>query len=174
MVVVPIGTALSPEEVGELGHQLDAARTLYGTEVADGHVWHLALSNPVKGRQFSDPGPAHGRRLHPIGQGGVVPDLEHLRAEHVVRPGLDRLVRAVATARADAPDEVHRRLGPALGPERRAQLDALVDTDPELAPANTHWQGRFRETAAEVHALHWFTDEASAGASGASSTGARP
>ena len=27
--------------------------------------------------------------------------LEHLRAEHVVRPGLDRLVRAVATARAN-------------------------------------------------------------------------
>jgi hypothetical protein len=54
MVVVPIGTALSPEEVGELGRQLDAARTLYGTEVADGHVWHLALSNPVGDRQLSD------------------------------------------------------------------------------------------------------------------------
>jgi hypothetical protein len=54
MVVVPIGTALSPEEVGELGRQLDAARTLYGTEVADGHVWHLALSNPAGDRQLSD------------------------------------------------------------------------------------------------------------------------
>ncbi len=53
MVVVPIGTALSPDEVGELGRQLDAARTLYGTEVADGHVWHLALSNPVGDRQLS-------------------------------------------------------------------------------------------------------------------------
>ena len=55
MVVVPMGTALSPEEVGELGRQLDAARALYGTEVADGHVWHLALSNPAGDRELSDP-----------------------------------------------------------------------------------------------------------------------
>jgi len=67
--------------------------------------------------------------------------LEHLRAEHVVRPGLDRLVRAVATARANAAEEVHRRLGPVLGPERRAQLDALVDTDPELGVAPLVWLG---------------------------------
>ncbi len=55
MVVVPIGVALSPEEAGDLGRQVDAARVLYGTEVADGHVWHLALSNPVGDRQLSDP-----------------------------------------------------------------------------------------------------------------------
>jgi len=54
MVVVPIGAALSAQEVGELGRQLDAAHVLYGTEVADGHIWHLALSNPVGDRELSD------------------------------------------------------------------------------------------------------------------------
>jgi hypothetical protein len=54
MVVVPIGESLSAEEVGELGRQLDAARLLYGTEVEGGHVWHLALSNPVGDRELSD------------------------------------------------------------------------------------------------------------------------
>ena len=106
-----------------------------------------------------------------------MPDLEHLRAEHVVRPGLDRLVRAVATARADAAEEVHRRLGPALGPERRAQLDALVDTDPELAPANTHWQGPLSSTGnccGRCMPCTGSPTKLSAGASGASSTGARP
>ncbi|MGH9107188.1 MAG: DUF4158 domain-containing protein, partial [Acidimicrobiales bacterium] len=40
--------------------------------------------------------------------------LEHLYAGHVARPGLDRLTRAVATARATATEEVHGRLGPLL------------------------------------------------------------
>jgi Domain of unknown function (DUF4158) len=58
-----------------------------------------------------------------------------LRADRVVRPGLDRLARAVSAARVSAEDEIHRRLDPELTPERCAQLDALVDTDAELGVA---------------------------------------
>jgi hypothetical protein len=52
--------------------------------------------------------------------------LGQLRSDRVVRPGLDRLMRAVATARVAAADEIRRRLDPELTPERCAQLDVLV------------------------------------------------
>jgi len=67
--------------------------------------------------------------------------LERLRAEHVVRPGLDRLTRAVAGARVTAGTEVHRRLAPILTPERCTQLDVLVATDPDLGVAPLVWLG---------------------------------
>ncbi len=54
MVVVPIGAPLTHEQAGDLGRQLDAARTLYGTEVAGGHIWHLALSTPGWDRELAD------------------------------------------------------------------------------------------------------------------------
>lgn len=37
--------------------------------------------------------------------------LSHLRAERIVRPGIDRLMRAVATARVTASAEIYRMLG---------------------------------------------------------------
>jgi len=43
--------------------------------------------------------------------------LGQLRAERVVRPGLDRLARTVGTARVAAGEEIRRRLGPELTPE---------------------------------------------------------
>jgi hypothetical protein len=73
--------------------------------------------------------------------------LERLRAEHVVRPGLDRLTRAVAGARVTAGEEVHRRLAPILTPERCTQLDVLVATDADLGVAPLVWLGAGATTA---------------------------
>jgi len=73
--------------------------------------------------------------------------LEHLRAERIVRPGLDRLVRAVATARVGADDETHRRLLPALAGFADEALDALLVTDPTRGVAPLVWLGD-RATAA--------------------------
>lgn len=67
--------------------------------------------------------------------------LDHLRAERIVRPGLDRLMRAVASARVTADEEVHRRLRPQLTPPCCEQLDALVTTDPALGVAPLVWLG---------------------------------
>ena len=65
--------------------------------------------------------------------------LEQLQGERVVRPGLDRLMRAVATARVTAQDEIRRRLEPQLTPQRCDLLDALVVTDAELGVAPLVW-----------------------------------
>lgn len=65
--------------------------------------------------------------------------LHQLRADRVVRPGLDRLMRAVSSARVTAQDEIRRRLDPELAPERCDQLDALVATDAELGVARLVW-----------------------------------
>ncbi len=67
--------------------------------------------------------------------------LERLRAEQVVRPGLDRLARAVAGARVTAGEEVHRRLAPLLDADRCVQLDAVVATDADLGVAPLVWLG---------------------------------
>ena len=65
--------------------------------------------------------------------------LHQLRTDRVVRPGLDRLMRAVSTARVTAADEIRRRLDPELTPARCDQLDALVATDAELGVARLVW-----------------------------------
>ncbi|MGH9149413.1 MAG: Tn3 family transposase [Acidimicrobiales bacterium] len=65
--------------------------------------------------------------------------LAQLRTDRVVRPGLDRLMRAVSTARVTAQDEIRWRLDPELTPERCDQLDALVVTDDELGVARVVW-----------------------------------
>ncbi|MDH5372285.1 MAG: Tn3 family transposase [Acidimicrobiia bacterium] len=65
--------------------------------------------------------------------------LTHLRSERIVRPGLDRLMRAVATARTTAAEELYRLLRPVFTPQLREQLDALVDTDEALGTASLVW-----------------------------------
>lgn len=65
--------------------------------------------------------------------------LAQLRSDRVVRPGLDRVTRAVSTARVTAHEEIRRRLDPELTPERCDQLDALVTTDAELGVARLVW-----------------------------------
>jgi len=63
------------------------------------------------------------------------------------RPGLDRLMRAVATARVTAEEQVHRRLAPLLTPERCAQLDSLLATGLDLGVAPLVWLGDGATTA---------------------------
>ncbi len=65
--------------------------------------------------------------------------LAQLHTDRVVRPGLDRVMRAVSTARVTAQEEIRRRLDPELTPERCDQLDALVVTDDELGVAPLVW-----------------------------------
>jgi hypothetical protein len=65
--------------------------------------------------------------------------LQQLRSEHVVRPGLERLTRAVSAARVNAAAEIRRRLDPELTERRCQQLDALLATDPELGVARLVW-----------------------------------
>ena len=65
--------------------------------------------------------------------------LSQLRTDKVVRPGLDRLMRAVSSARVTAQEEIRRRLDPELTPERCDQLNALVATDSELGVARLVW-----------------------------------
>ncbi len=67
--------------------------------------------------------------------------LDQLRAERIVRPGLDRLMRTVSTARADARKEIRRRMDPELTPERCDELDELLVTDPTLGVARLVWLG---------------------------------
>jgi TnpA family transposase len=67
--------------------------------------------------------------------------LDHLRAERIVRPGLDRLLRAIASARVTADSELHRRLRPQLTPSRCEELDRLVETDPARGVAPLVWLG---------------------------------
>lgn len=73
--------------------------------------------------------------------------LDQLRAERVVRPGLDRLMRAVSTARVDGRREIRRRLGGELTHERCDELDELLVTDPNLGVAPLVWLNAGAATA---------------------------
>ncbi|MGH3684366.1 MAG: DUF4158 domain-containing protein [Pseudonocardiaceae bacterium] len=65
--------------------------------------------------------------------------LTHLRAERIVRPGLDRLGRSVAQARVAADREIAWRLRPQLTAARCEQLDHLIVTDTDLGVAPLVW-----------------------------------
>lgn len=68
---------------------------------------------------------------------------EHLRAAKVVRPGVERLQRWVATARERAQLTTAGRLGPIYSPERRRQeLDDLLVADPGLGMSRLAWLRR--------------------------------
>ncbi len=56
-------------------------------------------------------------------------------------------MRAVATARVTAEEQVHRGLAPLLTPERCAQLDSLLATGPDLGVAPLVWLGDGATTA---------------------------
>src|SRR5262249_57462217 len=57
---------------------------------------------------------------------------EKLRRDQIVRPGLTRLERLVATARQQAHAETYRRLTPLLTPTQQAWLDSLLVPEPSL------------------------------------------
>jgi hypothetical protein len=65
--------------------------------------------------------------------------LVHLRANKIVRPGLDRLMRAVAAARSTASDELYRMTSPVLTNTVRRHLDGLIETDPDHGVAPRVW-----------------------------------
>ena len=65
--------------------------------------------------------------------------LSHLRAERIVRPGVDRLMRAVATARVTASEEIYRRVEPLLTPDAKGQLDSLIELDPAKGTSPLVW-----------------------------------
>jgi hypothetical protein len=64
---------------------------------------------------------------------------EEFRREQIVRPGITRLERLVATAREQAHRETWQRLTPLLPPERLACLDALLTPDPGTGRTRLSW-----------------------------------
>ena len=64
---------------------------------------------------------------------------DKLRREHIVRPGITRLERFVATARQQAHDETWRRLEPWLSKERQAFLDGLLIPEPPTGRTSHSW-----------------------------------
>jgi Domain of unknown function (DUF4158) len=67
---------------------------------------------------------------------------DELRREHIVRPGLTRLERLVATARQQAHEETFRRLSSLLTGERHTWLDSLLWPDPETGRPVLQWLRR--------------------------------
>jgi hypothetical protein len=64
---------------------------------------------------------------------------DKLRREHIVRPGITRLERCVATARQQAHDATWRRLEPWLSKERQAVLDGLLTPEPNPGRTPHSW-----------------------------------
>jgi TnpA family transposase len=64
---------------------------------------------------------------------------EHLRTSRVVRPGVVTLIERVAAARTRAERETYGRIAHLLTETRRAELDGLLVTDPELGMARLRW-----------------------------------
>lgn len=67
---------------------------------------------------------------------------DEFRRERIVRPGLTRLERLVATARQQAHEETFRRLGALLTVERHTWLDSLLRPDPETGHTMLQWLRR--------------------------------
>jgi hypothetical protein len=64
---------------------------------------------------------------------------DKLRREHIVRLGLTRLERFVATARQQAHDETWRRLAPLVSPVCQTFLDTLLTPDPSTGRTLHSW-----------------------------------
>src|SRR5919108_492978 len=67
---------------------------------------------------------------------------DELHRERIVRPGLTRLERLVATARQQAHEETFRRLDALLTGERHTWLDGLLRPDPETGRTVLQWLRR--------------------------------
>src|SRR5439155_23318962 len=77
---------------------------------------------------------------------------DKLRREQIVRPGLTRLERLVATARHSAHTETFRRLTPLLTAARSTLLDDLLVPDPQTGRTVLNWLRR-EATAASAPQL---------------------
>ena len=71
---------------------------------------------------------------------------EHLRARSVVRPPVETLTRMITTARANAHQRVDQLLAGQLPPERRRELDALLDGGPGQTSSLADLRGRATRT----------------------------
>ncbi len=76
---------------------------------------------------------------------------EKLYREKIVRPGVTRMERLVATARDQAHDETSRRLTPLLSDERKAVLDGLLTPDAMTGRMQLSW---LRQEAVSHAASH--------------------
>jgi hypothetical protein len=77
---------------------------------------------------------------------------DKLRRDQIVRPGLTRLERLVATARQSAHTETFRRLTPLLTSARSTLLDDLLVPDPQTGRTGLNWLRR-EATAASAPQL---------------------
>jgi len=114
---------VSPVAFGRYGREVSGRSRREHLEAAVAQAGLAALrAGRVEGarRLAGDPGP---RARHPLG--GVSPSPRTLRAEHVVRPGLDRLTRAVAGARSPL--------------ARRSTGDSPRSSPPSVVPSSTLW-----------------------------------
>jgi TnpA family transposase len=149
---VPCDLTTTPAEVTRrLAERVGVAPLALARYVGevDGRLRRLHVASVIERAGWRNCGPDERKRLadwllsraleHDDAPLLFAQTLEHLRSERIVRPGLDRLLRTVGEARAAADQEVHWRLRPQLGAARCAQLDALVDTDPELGMAPLTW-----------------------------------
>jgi len=64
---------------------------------------------------------------------------EYLISARVIRPGPVTVVERVAHARQLAQEQTYDRLAPQLTPERCAELDALLVTDPSIGTSRLKW-----------------------------------
>jgi len=67
---------------------------------------------------------------------------DKLRREQIVRPGITRLERFVATARQQAHEETWHRMTALSTEERRVVLDALLVSDPQTGRSVLQWLRR--------------------------------
>src|SRR2546429_7818994 len=67
---------------------------------------------------------------------------DKLRREHIVRPGLTRLERLIATARQQAHDETWRRLTPLVTTDQHPWLDRLLQPDVQTGRTILNWLRR--------------------------------
>jgi TnpA family transposase len=67
---------------------------------------------------------------------------DKLRREHIVRPGLTRLERLIATARQQAHDETWRRLTPLVTADQHPWLDGLLQPDAQTGRTLLNWLRR--------------------------------
>lgn len=66
---------------------------------------------------------------------------EYLSSGRVMRPGVVHLLEHVATARTRARAETWTRVAHVLDPQRRTELDTLLEVDPELGRTPLNWLG---------------------------------
>jgi TnpA family transposase len=144
-------TAAPPEVVERLSRQVGVspkALPRYAAEV-DGRLRRLHVASATTQAGWRLCGRGDWKRLgdwlvdraveHDSSQLLFRQLLEHLRSEHIVRPGIDRLLRSVGSARVTALKEINWRWRGILTPERCSGLDALIETDPDLGVAPMVW-----------------------------------